>query len=173
MGTATRIVVGGLGGLLVIGGCVAMTEESEPTAPSEVTASAPQEPATAGEQKPAKKAKEAKQAEPAPEPEPKFTTQQENAIRAAQNYVDLMSFSKQGLIQQLSSPAGDGYPKADAEIAVEHIDVDWYAEAVEAAESYMDLMPMSRSGLIQQLTSSAGDGFTRKQAVHAADTLGL
>lgn len=102
-----------------------------------------------------------------------LTLQQQNAVKSAQNYVDLMPFSKSGLIKQLSSTYGEGYPVEDARLAVTLIDVDWFAEAVEAAEGYQEFLPMSRDGLIQQLTSEAGDGFTQKQAVHAADTLGL
>jgi hypothetical protein len=36
-------------------------------------------------------------------------------------------FSKAGLIQQLSSPAGEGYSKADAKAAANHVDADWNA----------------------------------------------
>ncbi|WP_338749777.1 Ltp family lipoprotein [Janibacter alittae] len=110
----------------------------------------------------------------APE-EPELSTEQQNAIRAAEDYLEFMPFSKQGLIDQLSSPAGDGYPRDVARFAVEHIesDVDWDEQAVKAAESYLDLMAFSRSGLIDQLTSDAGDGYTQEQAEHAADQVGL
>lgn len=113
---------------------------------------------------------------PADEPaEPELTVEQENAIRSAESYLEFMPFSKQGLIDQLSSPAGDGYPQDVATFAVEHIesDVDWNEQAVKAAESYLDLMSFSRSGLIEQLTSDAGDGYTREQAEYAADKVGL
>lgn len=104
-----------------------------------------------------------------------FTTEEENAIQAAEGYLEFMPFSKQGLIDQLSSSAGDGYPKEVATVAVEHIesDVDWNEQAVKSAENYQDIMPMSRSELIQQLSSDAGEGFTKEQAEHAADEVGL
>ncbi len=104
-----------------------------------------------------------------------MSQEQKNAISAAENYLDVMPFSKKGLIEQLSSDAGDGYPRDVAEQAVEEIDadVDWDAQAVKAAKNYQDLMPMSRSEMIQQLSSDAGDGFTQEQAEHAADELGL
>lgn len=105
-------------------------------------------------------------------PTPSYTKAQENAIRSAQSYVDLMAFSRAGLIDQLSSEYGEGFDRADAEFAVDRIDVDWFAEAVESAESYLDLMPMSRQGLIDQLTSEYGEQFTHKQAVHAANAVG-
>ncbi|WP_277453979.1 Ltp family lipoprotein [Janibacter sp. DB-40] len=132
------------------------TEETEP---------APAEEATEGQ------ATEDEAEAPAGE----MTTEQENAVRAAENYLELMPFSKEGLIEQLSSPAGDDYPQDVATFAVEHIesDVDWNEQAVKAAESYLDLMSFSRSGLIEQLTSDAGDGYTREQAEYAADQVGL
>lgn len=114
-----------------------------------------------------------KAAAPKEKSEPEMTPSQENALKSAQNYIDIMPFSKEGLIQQLSSSAGDGYSKADATFAANKVDADWNAEALEAAEGYQELMPMSRDGLIQQLTSSAGDKFTREQAVYAVDKLGL
>jgi hypothetical protein len=106
---------------------------------------------------------------PAPEDEPEMTSGQENALASAQNYLDLSGFSKAGLIQQLSSPAGEGYSKADATFAVNHVDADWNAEAVEAARNYLDISPMSKAALIEQLSSAAGDKFTAAQARYAAD----
>jgi len=111
--------------------------------------------------------------EPKPEPpakpaEPEMTSGQENALNAGQNYLDMMPFSKAGLIRQLSSSAGDGYSKADATFAANHVDADWNKEAVEAAKNYLDTMPMSKDALIQQLSSSAGDKYTRAQARYAA-----
>lgn len=110
-----------------------------------------------------------KQAEPAKKSEPELTSGQDNALRAAENYLDTMPFSRQGLIRQLSSPAGSDFARADAVFAVNHVKADWNAEAVEAARNYLDVMPMSRNGLIQQLSSSAGSQFTHEQAVYAAD----
>ena len=99
---------------------------------------------------------------------PEMTSGQKNALEAAQNYLDTMPFSKAGLIQQLSSSAGDGYPKADATFAANHVGADWSEEAVEAAQNYLDTMPFSKAGLIEQLSSSAGDKYTRAQARYAA-----
>jgi hypothetical protein len=100
---------------------------------------------------------------------PALTSGQKNALRAAENYLDLSGMSKAGLIQQLSSPAGDGYSKADATYAANHVDADWNAEAVEAARNYLELTPMSKNELIQQLSSSAGDKFTLAEARYAAN----
>ncbi len=98
-----------------------------------------------------------------------MTSGQENALRAGQNYIDLMSFSKAGLIQQLSSSAGDGYSKADATLAANNVEVNWNKEAVEAAQGYLDTMPFSKDDLVQQLSSAAGDEYTRAQADYAVN----
>ncbi|MDA0179173.1 Ltp family lipoprotein [Solirubrobacter phytolaccae] len=91
------------------------------------------------------------------------------ALESAESYLETSGFSKQGLYEQLSSEYGSGFTQAEAQYAVDHVDVDWNKEAVEAAESYLDTMPMSRQALIDQLTSEYGSGFTYEQAVHAVD----
>ena len=89
---------------------------------------------------------------------------QENAIEAAQNYVDIMPFSRAGLIDQLSSEYGSQFPMQDAEFAVDHIKVNWRAEAVEAAKQYLDTMAFSRQGLIEQFASPYGSQFSVETA---------
>lgn len=103
---------------------------------------------------------------PTPPPAPEFTSGEENAIAAAENYVDLMGFSREGLIEQLEF---EGYPARDAEIAVDTLDPDWNQEAVEAAEQYLDTMPFSEAGLVDQLEF---DGFTPGQARFGARAAG-
>jgi hypothetical protein len=66
-------------------------------------------------------------------------------------------FSRLGLIQQLSSAAGEGYPLADATFAVDSLHEDWNAQAALAAKGYLKTMPFSCSALTEQLSSSAGD----------------
>lgn len=79
-----------------------------------------------------------------------------------------MAFSREGLIEQLSSSAGDGYPRDAATKAVDSLKVDWNQQAVKSAQSYQDIMPMSCSGMIEQLSSSAGSKFTKSQAEYGA-----
>jgi host cell surface-exposed lipoprotein len=100
---------------------------------------------------------------------PEMTSGQENALESAQSYVDMSGFSKKGLIQQLSSSAGEGFSKADATFAANHVDVNWKDEAAESAQSYLDMTSFSKDGLIEQLSSSAGDGYTLAQAQYAVD----
>jgi Host cell surface-exposed lipoprotein len=104
---------------------------------------------------------------------PHYTLSQQNAIRAAKDYLSTAAFSKKGLIDQLSSSTGDGYPHKDAVFAVGHLHVDWKHEAVRAAKEYLHTSSFSCQGLIEQLSSSAGDKYTQEQAQYAANTVGL
>jgi hypothetical protein len=91
------------------------------------------------------------------------------ALQSAESYLAMSGFSKQGLYEQLSSAAGEGFTQAEAQYAVDHVGADWNKEAVESARSYLDMSPMSRNELIEQLSSSAGEGFTYEQAVYAVN----
>ncbi|QGN35240.1 hypothetical protein GJV80_00515 [Microlunatus sp. Gsoil 973] len=76
--------------------------------------------------------------------------------------------SKKGLIDQLSSPYGEGFDRADAKFAVNHITVNWNHQAALSAESYLEMGGMSESALIDQLHSPYGEQFTLKQARYGA-----
>jgi hypothetical protein len=102
-----------------------------------------------------------------------YTESQQQAIGSAQDYLSSQAFSKRGLIQQLSSNYGEGFNKADAVFAVNHIDVDWNSEAAKSAQEYLSTGHFSCSGLVQQLESSYGEGFTHAQAVYGAKQAGL
>jgi hypothetical protein len=93
-----------------------------------------------------------------------LTPAQRNAVRSAQGYLRMSGFSRQGLIDQLSSPYGDQYSVADATAAVNHLDVDWNEQAARSAASYLRMSGFSCQGLIDQLSSSHGEQFTREQA---------
>jgi hypothetical protein len=105
--------------------------------------------------------------------EKEYTKSQEQAIGAAKDYLAFSAFSKLGLIDQLSSKAGSGFPKRDAVFAVNHIDVDWNQQAVKSAKSYLDFSHFSCQGLVDQLSSSAGSKFTKAQATYAAKKVGV
>lgn len=104
--------------------------------------------------------------------EPALTASQKNAVRSAENYLDLKGFSRDGLIAQLSSEYGDGYSKEDATIAVDSLNVDWNEQAVAAAKSYLELKGFSCKGLVGQLSSKHGDKFTKEQAEYGAKGAG-
>jgi Host cell surface-exposed lipoprotein len=102
-----------------------------------------------------------------------MTKAQAEAVEAAESYLDFGHFSKKGLTHQLTSKYGEGFSKADAKFAVDHVKADWNAEAVEAAESYLDSGHFSRKGLIEQLESPYGGQFTHDQAVYGVNQAGL
>ena len=126
----------------------------------------------------------AQSAPPAPVPAPapssssaknevqNLTGPQKNAVRAAQQYLSFSAFSRDGLIEQLSSQAGNGFSTNDATKAVDSLNVDWNQEAVKSAKQYLQMMGFSCSGLIQQLSSRAGGKFTEKQATFGAQRAG-
>lgn len=101
-----------------------------------------------------------------------LTGPQKNAVRSAKQYLDISGFSRGGLIEQLSSDAGEGYAKADAIVAVDSLNVDWNKQAERSAKQYLDMMGFSCKGLIEQLSSSAGDRYTKEQAKHGARAAG-
>ena len=97
---------------------------------------------------------------------------QKNAVRSAKSYLAFQAFSRDGLIDQLSSEYGDGYSVTDATKAVDSLSVNWNAQAVKSAKQYLDMMGFSCSGLVEQLSSSAGDQYTRTQAMYGAQQAG-
>ena len=101
-----------------------------------------------------------------------LTRPQLNAVRSAENYLSFAGFSRDGLIQQLSSSAGDGYDVADATVAVDSLNVDWNEQAVRSAKQYLELTGFSCSGLVEQLSSSAGSKYTVDQARYGAQQAG-
>lgn len=102
-----------------------------------------------------------------------WTAEQKYAFASGLTYLEVMAFSKQRLIDQLSSEYGDNYPLEVAEFAVNAIEeqglVDWDAECEEAAKNYLDFMSFSKQGLIDQLSSEYGEQFTVEQAERAVE----
>lgn len=95
------------------------------------------------------------------------TRGQENARKKAAQYLDLMAFSRSGLIKQLEF---EGFSNGDARYGVDAIGADWYAQATKKAEEYLALMAFSRQGLIDQLVF---DGFELAEAEYGVDASGL
>ncbi len=101
-----------------------------------------------------------------------LTGPQKNAVRSAKQYLSMQGFSRDGLIQQLSSDYGDGYKVADATVAVDSLNIDWNKQAVRSAKQYLSMRGFSCEGLIQQLSSSAGGKYTVSQATYGAQQAG-
>jgi hypothetical protein len=110
---------------------------------------------------------------PAAPASPSMTAAQQQAVDAAEGYLsEGQGFSEQGLLQQLTSSAGNGFSKSDAEFAISDLNPNWDAQAVDAANGYLSEGDgFSEQGLAQQLTSSAGAGFTEAQAEHAINSV--
>ncbi|MBB5462322.1 Ltp family lipoprotein [Paraburkholderia sp. Cpub6] len=101
-----------------------------------------------------------------------LTGPQNNAVRSAKQYLSMQGFSRNGLIRQLSSEAGDGCTIADATVAVNSLNVDWNQQAVKSAKQYLSIQGFSCKGLIRQLSSNAGDRYTVSQATYGARQAG-
>jgi hypothetical protein len=101
-----------------------------------------------------------------------LTAAQANALRSAQQYLRMTGLSRRGLIDQLSSEAGEGYSVADATAAVDSLDVDWNENAARSAEQYLKMTGFSCKGLIEQLSSDAGEKYTLAQATYGARAAG-
>lgn len=165
----------GLIALLIIVPALANLGKSSGTAAPATMATAAGQPSAANSA-PADAAKTSDAAQtPEASQEPagsQLTAQQKNAVRSAESYLSFKGFSRTGLIQQLSSDAGEGFDVEDATVAVDSLDVDWNEQAARAAESYLDFKGFSCKGLQEQLSSKAGEGFTAEQAEFGAKQAG-
>ncbi len=105
-----------------------------------------------------------------------MTTSQRNALKSARNYLKFTAFSRDRLIEQLSSDYGDNYSIEDAEFVVSYLEqnnqVDWNEQAYKAAKTYMEYTGFSRDGLYEQLAGEYGDKFTPEQAEYALSKVG-
>jgi len=163
------IVVGGLIALFVAVGIAGSGSSSGTTPAAAVKPTAATAATTAPVVAAAKPAVVAA-AQPAP---PTETAGQANARRSAQQYLSFAPFSRDGLIDQLSSSAGEGFSLADATYGVDAQHADWNAQAALSAKQYLKMSAFSRAGLIEQLSSSAGEKFTMDQAVFGVTAAGL
>lgn len=95
------------------------------------------------------------------------TVSQLNAVSRAKEYLSIMSFSHDGLVEQLEY---EKFSHEDAVYGADNCGADWYEQAERKAQEYLDVMSFSRDGLIDQLEY---EGFTHEQAVHGVDAAGL
>ena len=102
-----------------------------------------------------------------------LTLAQMNAVRSAKDYLNMSGFSRRGLIDQLSSPYGEGFSIQNATAAVNSMSVDWNQQAVRSARDYLNMSSFSCRGLIEQLSSDYGEKYTVSQATYAANRMGI
>lgn len=97
-----------------------------------------------------------------------MTPSQEQAYRSAQDYLDVSSFSRLGLIGQLEY---EQFSTADATFAVDALtDVDWNEQAAQSARDYLDVSSFSCGSLTDQLEY---EQFTPEQAAYGAQQSGI
>ena len=97
---------------------------------------------------------------------PDMTLGEKNALAKANDYLSIMAFSHNGLIEQLEY---EGYTTEEATFAADNCGADWNEQAAKKAQDYLDTMAFSRDGLIKQLEF---EGFTKKQAEYGAKAVG-
>jgi len=102
-----------------------------------------------------------------------LSTVQRNAVRSANSYLKMSGFSRQGLIDQLSSEHGEKYTVRDATVAIDGLGVDWRTQAVRSAASYLKMSGFSCKGLIDQLSSEHGEKYTVEQATYGVTMAGI
>lgn len=90
-----------------------------------------------------------------------------NALNRANYYLNIASFSRDGLIKQLEY---EGFTTEDATYAVNNCGADWYEQAAKMATEYINGSSFSYIGLVNELKH---DGFTVEQAEHGANAVGL
>ena len=91
------------------------------------------------------------------------TIGQSNALESAKAYLNFMSFSYTGLIDQLEY---EGFTISEATYGVDNCGADWNEQAEFSAKSYLEFTSFSRQGLIEQLEY---EGFTEAQAIYGVN----
>ena len=91
---------------------------------------------------------------------------EQNALRSALAYLNVSSFSKLGLLEQLQF---EGYTYDEARYAVNACGADWDEQAYKSALAYLRVSSFSRSGLIEQLEF---EGFSHEEALYGVTKAG-
>lgn len=94
------------------------------------------------------------------------SVEETNASRKAQSYLEIIPFSRDGLIEQLEY---EGFSHDSSVKAVDNCGADWNEQAAKKAESYIDMFAYSKEELIEQLEY---DKFTYDQALYGAQSVG-
>lgn len=89
-----------------------------------------------------------------------------DASATARRYLNVMSFSREGLIHQLEY---EGFTESAAAQAVDSLGINWNEQALKKAKSYLSTQAFSYKGLIHQLEY---EKFTTEQATYGADSCG-
>lgn len=101
--------------------------------------------------------------EDAPQP---FAMEQQQAIDKAKEYLEVLAFSRTGLIEQLEY---SGFTQEAAVYGADNCGANWNEQAARKAQEYLDVMAFSRQGLIDQLIYS---GFSSSEAEYGVQAVG-
>lgn len=92
----------------------------------------------------------------------------QRALDLIQGLVDYGGYSRDGLMQFLTSPDGGQYTASQAAYAIERVEADWDDQAVQAATSMVEAVAVSRVSLERLLLTRK---FTPAQAAYAVEQL--
>ena len=92
-----------------------------------------------------------------------ITSGKKNALKKADEYLNLKGFSYSKLVEQLEY---EGFSPTEAVYAANNCGADWNEQAARKATEYLNLKSFSRSKLIEQLEY---EGFTHEQAVYGVN----
>ncbi len=98
-------------------------------------------------------------------------TEYKSALNKAKTYSDIMSMSKAGIYDQLTSEYGEKFSKEAAQYAIDNVKADWKGNALKKAQTYQKEMSMSPNAVYDQLISENGEKFTAEEAQYAKDNL--
>lgn len=90
------------------------------------------------------------------------TSEQSGALKKAENYLNVMAFSYESLVEQLEY---EGFSSGAALWAADHCGADWAQQAVRKANEYLETTAFSYSGLVEQLEY---EGFSYEDATYGA-----
>ena len=99
-------------------------------------------------------------------PDNSISLEEQNALNKALDYLEILAFSRSGLIEQLQY---EGFSLEASTYAVDNCGANWYEQAAKKAQSYLEIMSFSKQRLIEQLVF---DGFTQEQAEYGASSVG-
>lgn len=95
-----------------------------------------------------------------------YGTGNQKAVQRAQQYLQTIPFSHDGLVEQLEY---EGFSHEDAVYGADACGADWMEQAVLKAKQYLQTTAFSESGLIDQLVY---EGFTQAEAEHGVSLCG-
>ncbi len=97
---------------------------------------------------------------------PEVTGGKKEALKKAQSYLKILSFSYMELVEQLEF---DKFTHEEAIYAADNCGADWNEQALKQAKSYLKILSFSYAELVDQLEF---DKFTHEEVIYAVDNCG-